>query len=340
MGYNVSTYLLPKNAYFLEAEPLEIVEHSKDLVYTTYDIPFFWIETITTNEEELSIFWKGENKYCISKFSYEVKNNATSKATSNIEIDLNPIVVTELHPCQSYTVNLTALDVQNVEVQCKKEKSCFQSAEMKYKHPEGLSNVSVVNESGATVKVTWNNPEDVFCVKNYTIFYKIVDSKDWQTEEIKDQVASEYLFYGVSGCEKYLFDVQLNIDMKTFNVTELNITAQEFQAPVITPEDNLELGLEDEVNADKTITAILTWQQPKNHSKCVKHFIVEMLSLEGEQQFNETLDSSRVSYVFEELYPCNAYKFTVTPLTEHDLGVQSVLNKTLQEVSKYRLICF
>lgn len=336
MGYNVTTYLLPKKfEAFLETETLEIVEHAKELVYTEYDTPLYWIETIVTKEEELSIIWKADNRYCINKFSYEVKNNVTMNANSNVDPETNPIVVSGLHACQTYTVNLTAFDVNSTQVGCKEEKSCEQSTEMKYKHPEDIMNVSVGNETGAIIKLSWNNPADVSCVKNYTIFYKIVDSEKWETEEIKDQVATEYLLYGVYGCEKYLLDVQLNIDLKSFNESQLADTAQEFQAPVITSHDQLDLVLKDEVSAEKTITVTLSWQQPQNHSKCVKHFNVEMLSLEENQHSNQTIDSSQTSITFDDLYPCSNYQFAVTPLTEHEVGVKTVMNKTLQEVSKY-----
>ncbi|KAL5288781.1 hypothetical protein ACFFRR_009161 [Megaselia abdita] len=337
MGYNVTTYLsLKDDDSNLETETTtgvtEIVEHSKDLIYTKYDTPFYWIESITTKEEELNIKWDAENKYCISRLIYEVKNEVTSIINNNVEIKLNPIVVTGLHPCQSYTVNLTAIDSNSEEVECKEEKECLQQADMKYKHPESLSNVSIANETDAILKLTWTNPTDVSCVKNYTIFHKIVGSIDWVTEEIKDQIATEYLLYGLYGCENYLVDVLLNIDLKNFDESLLD-TALEFQAPVIVPNDPLVLSLGDqEVSADKTITVSLHWEQPKNHSKCVKFYIVEITSLEDDETKTIELDSTETSIEFVNLYPCSGYDFLVTPHTENDTGVGARFNTILKEV--------
>lgn len=336
MGYNVTTFLSPKKLVaLLETEVLEIVEHADELIYTKYDTPLYWIESVVTFEEELSIYWLADNKYCISRLSYDVKNNVSSNKNSNVENGVNPILVGGLNACQSYSVNLTAVDSNSKEVECKEGKTCLQSADMKYKHPDGLNNVSIANETDGIIKLTWNNPSDLFCVKNYTIFYKVVDSEVWQTEEIKDQIATEYFLYGVGGCENYLLDVLLNIDRKMFNESHLVDTAQEFQAPVIVPHDSLDLDLKQEVSDEKTITVTLSWQHPKNHSKCVKSYFVEIVSLEDGQHKNISIDASETSIEFEDLYPCSKYEFVVTPYTELDVGVKTEFKETLQEVSKY-----
>lgn len=343
MGYNVSTYLQVKNiGTTVEPETtvkaFEIVEHSKELIYTKYDTPTFWIEDIRTEEEELQIIWDADNKYCISKLAYEVKNGQTLNKNSGIEIGINPIVVGELHACQSYTVHLTAVDSNLTEVECKEKKSCFLPADMKYKHPESLKNISVANDTNeAIMKLTWNNPTDVFCVKNYTIFYKIVESENWLIEEIKDQTATEYLLYGLYGCEHYMFDVLLNIDLNTFNKSELETTAQEFQAPVIVTDDSLDLNLTQAVSAAKTITFTLSWQKPLNHSKCVKTYRVEMTSLEEGGNKTVELDASITSYDFDNLYPCTDYDFQVTPLTENEAGKETVFKTNTTEVREYLL---
>lgn len=310
-----------------------IVRHQ--LKKTSKDIPEYWIENIEVHEENLLIFWDAANKYCISEFAYEVKNQGDSKQKEGIKVSENPINVEGLHPCQIYTVNLTAKTDDSEVVECKSDKKCSDEIELNYKEPGNLTNISATNDTNS-VKITWENPGELSCIKNYTIFYKTVEAENWETKDIKNQITNQYIFNNLDGCEQYKIDVIVNVDLETFDLSLLETTSQIFQSAVTVPTETLTLEIVSNISTiTKMITAIVNWEKPKNHSKCVQFYRIQ-ISLEDDVHEIRNVTATETSTEFYDLYPCTSYEFLLTPfINESEFGKTTNVTEVLENVRKY-----
>ncbi|KAI8036266.1 hypothetical protein M5D96_010859 [Drosophila gunungcola] len=306
--------------------------------YTEYKQPRTTLNSVVATANTIKVTWQTNDRACVNSFKITAKWAESSKSIEQLS-DKNTCTFEELNACLTHTVTLETRNNASVVVD-----TANSTVDTDYSEPGDLA-MNVANlPSGITI-VTWGDPSEKNCIRNYLFKWRRDEcgedqTLDTTTEEPSSETSPEMDFITATTTELETTtpdqpndDVQCewSADSADGKLREYLLTdlqgCEPYTFQVFINDNNTAKASQQFISAEKMVSAVYepthtadstqlhwTWSEPQDHPRCVANYSVK---LTGPTQRSDNQTFELVTQVrfasFENLDPCGLYIVEIVP---------------------------